>query len=105
MSSDYLFPARTGEGFYNGWSKAKRAFDKASGVSGWTLHDLRRTFSSGMAALGVQQVVVEKLLNHVSGGTQSAIAQVYNRHQYLDEMRHAILLWKTRVTSLTSPKG
>jgi hypothetical protein len=43
-----------------------------------------------MAALGVAQVVVEKLLNHVSGGTLSPIAQVYNRHSYMEEMRAAI---------------
>jgi hypothetical protein len=34
----------------------------------------------------LRQVVVEKLFNHVSGGTQSPIAQVYNRYSYLDEM-------------------
>jgi hypothetical protein len=33
--------------------------------------------------------VVEKLLNHVSGGEQSPIARIYNRHSYLEEMREA----------------
>ena len=70
-----------------------------------TLHDLRRTFSSGMAALKVPQVVVEKRLNHVSGGTQSPIAQVYNRHAYIDEMREAVLQWETYLDTLTVPKG
>ena len=32
-----------GEGGFSGWSAAKRAFDTASGVSDWRLHDLRRT--------------------------------------------------------------
>ena len=103
--SEYLFPARTGTGHYNGWSRSKRAFDQECGVHGWTLHDLRRTFSSGMAALGVQQVVVEKLLNHVSGGVQSPIAQVYNRHRYLNEMGDAILRWENHLSSLIVPKG
>lgn len=86
--SPYLFPAsrdrRKGESatILNGWGRYKTRLDKEVGFSDWTLHDIRRTFSSGMAAMGIQQVVVEKLLNHVSGGSQSPIAQVYNRHQY-----------------------
>jgi hypothetical protein len=30
---------------FSGWSKAKSALDIASGVSGWWLHDLRRTLN------------------------------------------------------------
>ena len=64
-NSPYLFPAlrnrRKGKPstIFNSWSKAKKDFDKVCELSNWTLHDLRRTFSSGMAALGIQQVVVE----------------------------------------------
>lgn len=71
----YIFPAARDKvkgkpaPVFNGWGKPKAAFDAECGVSNWTLHDLRRTFSSGVAALGVPQVVVEKLLNHISGGT------------------------------------
>jgi integrase len=105
----YLFPAsRTmtqKTTVFNGWGKPKAALDVECGVSDWTLHDLRRTLSSGMAMLGVQQVVVEKLLNHVSGGTQSPIAQVYNRHAYLDEMREAVLQWENYLDTLSLPKG
>jgi integrase len=106
VDNPYLFPAARERmkgkpaTIFNGFSKAKAAFDKESGITGWQLHDLRRTFSSGMAALGVPQVVVEKLLNHVSGGTQSPIAQVYNRYTYLDEMRAAVLKWDEYLASL-----
>ena len=34
----------------SGWSKAKSALDTASGVSGWWLHDLRRTSRRGCSA-------------------------------------------------------
>jgi integrase len=33
----------------------------------WVIHDLRRTVASGMAGLGVNLSVIEKVLNHVSG--------------------------------------
>jgi integrase len=107
--SPYVFPAASKRSdnttVFNSWSKPKRALDHDCGVEDWTLHDLRRTFSSGMAMLGVPQIVVEKLLNHVSGGTQSPIAQVYNRHQYLDEMRDAILRWEEYLATLREPVG
>jgi integrase len=105
----YVFPAAkqvsSRTTVFNGWSRAKTALDAECGVTDWTLHDLRRTLSSGMASLGVPQVVVEKLLNHVSGGTQSPIAQVYNRHAYMDEMREAVLKWETHLANLTLPEG
>ncbi|MCA8908960.1 MAG: tyrosine-type recombinase/integrase, partial [Rhodospirillaceae bacterium] len=92
----YLFPTKSGTVF-NGWTKHKRRFDLLCPIDPWTLHDLRRTVATGMAALGVPQIVVEKLLNHVSGGTQSPIAQVYNRHAYLKEMRQALLQWEAHL--------
>lgn len=109
ISDIYLFPAAREQvrgkpsTVFNGWGKPKKAFDNELGaaVAAWTLHDLRRTFSSGMAALGVPQAVVEKLLNHVSGGVQSPIAQVYNRYGYLPEMREAIEKWEARLEKLS----
>src|SRR5690606_27727767 len=77
-------------GFFTGWSRGKQNFDKRCSIDHWQIHDLRRTFSTGLAALGVPQVVVEKLLNHVAGSSQSQIARIYNRHQYSGEMRSAI---------------
>ena len=52
---------------FQGYSKAKARLDDLSGVSDWTLHDLRRTAVSGMARLGVPPHVADKILNHQSG--------------------------------------
>jgi len=81
---------------YNGFSKAKARLDTASGVSGWTLHDLRRTFASKLAALGVSLPVIEKLLNHVSGSF-SGVVGVYQRYDFMPEMRNAIDRWETEL--------
>ena len=65
-------------------------FDEAlEGVHPYTLHDLRRTFSTVHAKLGTPLHVTEKLLNHVSGSI-SGVAAVYNRHSYLEEMRESV---------------
>jgi integrase len=88
----YLFSGRnTHNAIFNGWAKSKRGFDaKLEGVSHYTLHDLRRTFSTVHAKLGTPIQVTEKLLNHVSG-TVSGVAAIYNRHSYMEEMRGAVL--------------
>jgi hypothetical protein len=36
---------------------------------GWTLHDLWRTATSGMARLGVPPQVADKILNHQQGSS------------------------------------
>ena len=88
--TDLLFPARGRTDVpFSGWSKSKLEFDKPLGFTDYTLHDLRRTFSSSMAKLAIPIHVTEKLLNHVSG-TVSGVAAVYNRHSYSDEMRAAV---------------
>jgi integrase len=97
----YLFPARGRSGTsFNGWSKSKAALDRLSGVGDWTLHDLRRTFASNLAALGVQLPVIEKLLNHVSGSF-GGIVSVYQRHNFMPEMRDAMQRWEARLVTIT----
>jgi integrase len=81
---------------FNGWSKSKSALDKKCLISGWTLHDLRRTFASNLAALGVRLEVIEKLLNHQSGSFAGVVG-IYQRHGYMEEMRAAIELWETKL--------
>lgn len=87
-SDDYVFPGRDDDGPFNGWSKCKARFDKNCGIAGWTLHDLRRTFATIHASIGTPPHIIERLLNHVSG-TISGVAAIYNRWQYLEEMRVA----------------
>jgi hypothetical protein len=86
---------------FNGWSKSKTALDRRLGkaVEPWTLHDIRRYYSSTMARLGVRLEVTERLLNHVSG-TQSGVAGIYNRHTYLAEMREAVDTYERHIQQL-----
>jgi integrase len=78
---------------------AKAAIDAASGVSGWRLHDLRRTVVSGMARLGVSPHVADKILNHQTG-TISGVAAVYQRHEFMKERKEALDLWARHVAVL-----
>ena len=78
------------------FSRAKRQIDELSGVTGWRLHDLRRTCVSGMARLGVAPHVADKILNH-QAGTISGVAAVYQRHEFLSERLQALDLWGAHV--------
>jgi integrase len=49
LDDDLVFPGLRGT--FNGFSKAKAALDKRSGVTGWRLHDLRRTTATGLQRL------------------------------------------------------
>jgi integrase len=53
------------------------------GVERATPHDLRRTFSSKVTALGFGRDAMNRVTNHKEGG----IADVYDRHRYADENR------------------
>lgn len=66
--------------------------DELSGVTGWRLHDLRRTCVSGMARLGIAPHIADKVLNHQTG-TISGVAAVYQRHDFLAERRSAMEKW------------
>ncbi len=70
-------------------------------VAPWRLHDLRRTAASGMARLGVNLPVIEKVLNH-SSGSFGGIVGVYQRHDYGDEKRIALDRWGAHVADLIS---
>jgi integrase len=70
------------------WSKPKAALDKLCGVKDWVIHDLRRSYRSNLARIGVAPHIAERLVNHVS--SRSAMEAVYDRYHYLNEMRAAV---------------
>jgi integrase len=78
------------------FSRAKRRLDELSGVTGWRLHDLRRTCVSGMARLGIAPHIADKILNH-QAGTISGVAAVYQRHDFLAERRTAVEKWGAHI--------
>jgi len=94
----YVFSISGVKPFQN-FTNAKRALDELSGVTGWRLHDLRRTCVSGMARLGVPPHVADKILNHQSG-TISGVAAVYQRHDFLAERKLALERWGQYIETL-----
>jgi len=83
----------------SGHGKVKQRLDELSGVTDWTLHDIRRTVATGMARKKVPPHVIERVLNHASG-TFAGVAGIYNRFGYLDEMGDALDEWERHLYSL-----
>ena len=96
----YVFLARgSGDSPFNGFSKCKRAFDrKLESVEPWTLHDLRRTFSTGLARLRVAPHVKEMLLSHASA--KDPVEEIYDPWTYMEEKREALLKWENHLKAL-----
>ena len=90
-----------GEKRYRNFPNDKRKLDTLAAVSGWRLHDLRRTAVSGMARLGVPPHVADKILNHTAG-TISGVAAVYQRHEFLAERTKALDAWARHLELIVS---
>ncbi len=81
-------------------SKLKARLDDNAGVTGWRIHDIRRTVASNLPALGVRKDVVAEVLGHSLGGVTS----VYERYSYLPEKRDALDRWAEHLHGLVAPK-
>lgn len=65
-AQELCFPGQRKGSEISGFSKLKAALDEACGVKGWVVHDLRRTFISGLADLGIDQMTIKATVNHAT---------------------------------------
>jgi integrase len=68
-----------------GWTKRITRLRAASGVADVRLHDLRRTYRSALADLGVREEIAEAMIAH----RRSGLVARYNRAQLWDQRREA----------------
>ncbi len=90
-----------GEHAFSGYSKAKAKFDAACGVTGWTLHDLRRTARSLMSRAGVSADIAERCLGHVISGVRGT----YDRYAYLNEKKRAFEALAALIQRIVEPQN
>ena len=102
---DYLFTANRGSGSVKGFSRMKVGFDKVVNaalgreIAPYVLHDIRRTVRTRLSALPISDKVAELVIGH----TQQGLHKVYDQHAYLDEKRHALELWATKLRAIIEP--
>ena len=83
----------------SGFSKYKERLDKVCGLSGWRLHDLRRTMRSHISTLPVEEKTRELVIAHAKRG----LDRVYDQHGYRDEKRRCLALWEARLLGIVKP--
>ena len=98
-NNPYVFAAARGNGPLNGFNKRKAAFDKACGVTGWTLHDCRRTARSLMSRAGVVSDHAEHALGHKLQGVKG----IYDRHSYFKEKSDALAKLANLIERIVNP--
>jgi integrase len=97
---DFLFTL-DGRRAVTGYSTAKERVDEfmrteLGELAPWTIHDLRRTVRTRLAALRVNSDVAEAVLGHVKPG----VIGIYDRHRYDDEKREALQAWAIKLRSI-----
>ena len=100
----FVFTATSGAKPISGFSRAKVALDAKvrdalGNLTGWTIHDLRRSAATWMAGAGVPPHVLAAILNHTPGSTQG-VTSIYNRFRYTEERREALGKWGEYVLGL-----
>ena len=95
--SDILFSASGTEPF-QAWGRSKERLDDRCKVTGWTIHDIRRTVVTDMGEKlsgkpFAQPHIVEATINHISGAAKAGVAGVYNRAVYKDERIKLLNAW------------
>jgi integrase len=89
-----------GDAPLGGFSKFKAKLDEKAGISGWTLHDLRRTARSLMSRAGVPSDHAERCLGHVIGGVRGT----YDRHEYHAEKQRAFEALAGQIGRIVNPR-
>lgn len=92
----FAFSTTDGETPFSGFSKCKKALDKAinkvredadlAPIPSWRLHDLRRTARSLMSRAAVRGEIAERVLGHVQPG----VSGIYDRWAYFPEKKAAL---------------
>jgi integrase len=94
VGSDYVFAGNGGKAM-TGWSKRHPGL-VAKADTRFTLHDCRRTFRSGLQALGVETELAEMMLNHI----REELLETYDREPRWKERVHAAQLWASHLSTM-----
>jgi integrase len=94
--SQYLFTASTRAGYVDHPQKAILRVRERSGVSDFRLHTLRTTVRTRLSELGIAPDVGERVLGHSMGKIRS----VYDKHDYLPQMRTAMETWARALVAI-----
>jgi integrase len=94
-----VFPGQGGRHLSRGHSNMETLAKRVPGVTGWTLHDLRRSARSLMSRAGVRPDIGERVLGHVIPG----VGGTYDRFDYFDQKKEALQRLSSLVERILTP--
>ena len=97
---DFVFSTTGGRSGIRSFGLYKNAIDaRATALTNWRFHDLRRTARTNLASLGVAPFIAELILGH----QQKGVHKVYDVHRYQAEKREALERWASRLRDIVTP--
>jgi integrase len=111
FEGDFIFTTTAGEKPVNSFDKAKvradalmlaelRSTDPKATLPDFVIHDVRRTMRTGLSAIpNISDLVRELVIGH----TKPGLHKVYDQFAYIDEKRHALAAWESRLRSIVTP--
>jgi integrase len=95
---DFVFSV-TGDRALTGFTERKAEFDAACGISGYVIHDLRRTSRTLLSRAGISADIGERCLGHALTGVRAT----YDRHEFENEKRHAFEALAAQIERIINP--
>jgi integrase len=96
----FVFPAPRSKKAIDTFSKIKAALAVAApDLTGWWLHDMRRSFASSLGEAGIPEAVADAVLNHRQSATRGGVLGVYQRASRWPEQVKAMELWGRLLSS------
>lgn len=93
-TSGLVFPAPRSGKAIDTFGKVKKAVDATLKTKmDWRVHDHRRSFVTALAEAGVQEAVLDAILNHRQSTTRAGVLGVYQRALRLPEQTAAMKKW------------
>src|SRR5262245_30607375 len=100
FAGDFVFSANGGRAPIKGFGKFKDTIDaRATALTNWRFHDLRRTARTNLASLGISPFIAELVIGHA----QKGVHKVYDVHRYQAEKREALEFWARKVRDIVEP--
>jgi integrase len=71
----------------------------------WTIHDLRRTFRTGLSECDVDFETAERIVGHLTPATRNKTASIYDRYDYWPQKKAAMKKWEARLRTILDSDG
>jgi integrase len=103
VNTAFIFEGKLAGRPYSGFSKGKALLDtKLKFANPWRLHDIRRSFVTGIIDKGIALPhIVEAIVNHKTGHKRG-VAGIYNRAEYVEQKRAALDAWANHIVGLVA---